>query len=187
MGPEQFLQRPRTMKLLALLFLAAVAYAEPEAKAEAEADPYLLYAGYYGHPCGYGYGGYYGYPYGGYRYLWKRDAGEEQPAAEGPNAEADPQLLYANYYHHGLTYSPYYYTPSVYHHTYAAPVTYAAATVAAPYRYYANSAGVVHAVAKREAEAAPESDAQWGYYGYPGWGRRYYGWGSPFGYRRWWY
>merc|ERR1711963_873132 len=41
MGPEQFLQRPRTMKLLALLFLAAVAYAEPEAKAEAEADPYL--------------------------------------------------------------------------------------------------------------------------------------------------
>merc|ERR1711963_1227483 len=174
---EQFLQRPRTMKLLALLFLAAVAYAEPGAKAEAEADPYLLYAGYYGHPYTYGYGGYYGYPYGGYRYLWKRDAGEERP--DGPNAEADPQLLYANYYHHGLTYSPYYYTPSVYHHTYAAPVTYAAATVAAPYRYYANSAGVVHAVAKREAEAAPESDAQWGYYGYPGWGRRYYGWGRP--------
>merc|ERR1712018_252 len=182
MGPSSsWRDLPReTMKLLAPLFLAAVVLAEPEAKPEAEADPYYLYSGYYGHP------GYYGYPYGGYRYHWKRDA-DEGEHAEGP--KADPQLFYANYYTHGL-YSPYHYSP---YYTYAHhPVTYTHATVATPYRYYANSAGVVHAVAKREAEAAPEArpdaeaDPQWGYYG---WGRRYYGggWGRPWGYRRWWY
>merc|ERR1711941_171242 len=90
MGPEQFLQRPRTMKLLALLFLAAVAYAEPEAKAEAEADPYLLYAGYYGHPYTYGYGGYYGGwggyygGYYGYPYAATVISGREMPVKNDP-------------------------------------------------------------------------------------------------------
>lgn len=46
--------------------------AKREAEAEPEADPYLLYANYYGHPYGYyghayhGYYGYYGHPYYGY-------------------------------------------------------------------------------------------------------------------------
>merc|ERR1711874_50280 len=43
-------------------------------EAEAEADPWLLYSGYYGHPgyygygygLGYGWGGYYGHGYYGY-------------------------------------------------------------------------------------------------------------------------
>merc|ERR1711982_102665 len=168
------------MKVFAVLLLAALAYAAPEAEpkpeADAAADAWYSYYGY-GHPGYYGayrgyyglgwggyYGGYYGYPRYGYGY-WKRDA-EAEPKAE---AEADPAVLYSSVYGHGLTYgypyygygayaSPYYtyvHAPAVY----TAPVTYAAATVAAPYRYYANSAGVVHAVAKRDAEAEPEADA----------------------------
>merc|ERR1711994_297766 len=48
---------------------AATAVADPNA--EAEADPYLLYGGYYGHGLGH-YGGYYGYGLGyGHGYgLW---------------------------------------------------------------------------------------------------------------------
>merc|ERR1711899_420583 len=57
--------------VLALLFLAGLAFAEPESEpvAEAEADPEALYHGYYGHPHRRFYGGlgYYGSPYyGGY-------------------------------------------------------------------------------------------------------------------------
>merc|ERR1712018_155801 len=111
MGPiSSWRDLPReTMKLLALLFLAAVVLAEPEAKPEAEADPGYYGYGYRGFNGGWGgyFGGYYGYPYG--YPLWKRDAegGAEEPA-EGP--KADPQVLYTNDYTHGF-YSPYYYSP----------------------------------------------------------------------------
>merc|ERR1712243_28479 len=68
------------LKYLALLFVAATVFGEPEAEAVANpaadpsadpsADPYLLYAGYgLGH---YGYAGYYGYPYS-YGYWGKGD------------------------------------------------------------------------------------------------------------------
>merc|ERR1711970_611636 len=103
----------KMMKIFAIVLLAAVAYAEPEAKAAAEADPYLLYggyghhlgyAGYYGHGLRYygkrsaeaepGYG-YYGHGYGhfgyGYGFYGKRSADAE------PKAEADPYLLYGGY------------------------------------------------------------------------------------------
>merc|ERR1712168_42752 len=40
--------------------------AEERKKREAEADPYLLYGGYYGYPYGYGYGYGLGYGWGGY-------------------------------------------------------------------------------------------------------------------------
>merc|ERR1719204_138373 len=83
------------MVLSALLLLAVAAQAAPEADAKAEADPYLLYGGYYGHGLGYGYG--YGYPYGGY-YYGKREAEADA------KAEADPYLLYGGYYGHGLGY-----------------------------------------------------------------------------------
>ena len=140
----------------AILLLAAVAFAEPEAKPEAEADPALLYSSYYGYPyahSGYygyggygsyyggypyssyygGYGGYYGSPYAGYR-LWKRDA-EAKPEAE---AEADPAVLYSSAYaHHAYPYANYAYGyPYAYAaHTYAAPAvtTHAVATPAVTY------------------------------------------------------
>merc|ERR1719331_914212 len=85
------------MKLFAVLALAAVAFAEPEAGANAEADPALLYGAYgYGLPYAGAYGAYgayrtYGaYPYanGGYSY------GKRSAEAE-PEAEADPAVLYS--------------------------------------------------------------------------------------------
>merc|ERR1711982_209783 len=66
--------------------------AEPEPKAEA--DPYLLYGGYYGHAGYLGHAGYYGgWPYG-YAYYGKK----KRSAEPEPKAEADPYLLYGGYY-----------------------------------------------------------------------------------------
>merc|ERR1719233_2615201 len=78
------------MKTIAITLLAAVAFAEPEAKPKADADPYLLYRGYGVGHLGYGYGGYYGHGLG---YYGKREA--------EPKADADPYLLYGGYYGHG--------------------------------------------------------------------------------------
>merc|ERR1712156_162400 len=66
--------------------------------ADAEADPYLLYGGYYGHAYGYR------YAYGHYGYYGKRSADAE------PKADADPYLLYGGYYGHAYGYGyPYAY------------------------------------------------------------------------------
>merc|ERR1712137_1371916 len=76
-----FPRQSDNMKLFAVLALAAVAFAEPEA----EADPALLYGAYgYGLPYSgvYGYRTYGAYPYS-YSYYGKRSA----------EAEADPILL----------------------------------------------------------------------------------------------
>merc|ERR1719430_193669 len=87
------------MKTFAIALLAAVAFAEPEAKPKADADPYLLYGGYYrGHL---GYAGYYGYPYA-HAYYGKRSADAE------PKADADPYLLYGGYGYGHLGYAGYY-------------------------------------------------------------------------------
>merc|ERR1712157_9178 len=96
-----FPRQSDNMKFFAVLALASVAFAEPEA--EAKADPALLYGAYgYGLPYAGVYGGYrtYGaYPYAGY-YYGKRSADAEPEA----NAEADPALLYGAY-GYGLPYS----------------------------------------------------------------------------------
>merc|ERR1712020_403730 len=94
-----FPRQSDNMKLIAVLALAAVAFAEPEA--DPKADPWLTY-GYagYGLPYAGVYGGYrtYGaYPYS-YGYYGKRSAEAE------PEAEADPALLYGAY-GYGLPYS----------------------------------------------------------------------------------
>merc|ERR1711909_153529 len=85
-----FPRQSDNMKFFAVLALAAVAFAEPEA--DAKADPALLYGAYgYGLPYAGVYGGYrtygaYGaYPYS-YGYYGKRSADAEP--------EADPALLY---------------------------------------------------------------------------------------------
>merc|ERR1739847_2667 len=112
--------------LIALLFLAALAIAEPES--EAKADPaadawygYYGYPGYYGHRY-YGYGGYYGHRYG-YGY-WGRK-----------KREANPQVLLAHPYAYAHYVPTTYVAPTVFshenhpstvitatgHHVYAAP------------------------------------------------------------------
>merc|ERR1712010_184440 len=134
-----FPRQSDNMKLFAVLALASVAFAEPEA----EADPALLYGTYgYGVPA-YGAYGAYGaynayrpYSYGGY-YYGKRSAEAE------PEAEADPALLY-NAYGYGLPYAGAYGAYGAYgygHRTYGA-YPYASA-------YYG----------KRSADAEPKAEA----------------------------
>merc|ERR1712020_795738 len=114
-----FPRQSDNMKLIAVLALAAVAFAEPEA--DPKADPWLTY-GYagYGLPYAGVYGGYrtYGaYPYS-YGYYGKRSAEAE------PEAEADPALLYST----SSVVAP---LTTAYTHAVAAPLTYTHA-VAAP-------------------------------------------------------
>merc|ERR1712055_651764 len=144
----------KMIKFIAIVCLAAVAYGEAEPKAEA--DPVLLYGGYYGHHLGYGYGypyryghrlgyaGHYGYPYGHYGYYGKREA---EPEAK---AEAEPALLYGGYYGHHLGYAGHYGYPYT-------------------YGYYG----------KREAEAKPEADPALLYGGYYG---HHLGYAGHYGY-----
>merc|ERR1712227_543072 len=77
------------MKFAIVVCLAALAAAEPEAKPKADADPYLLYGGYYGYPYTYGHAG---YPYA---YYGKRSA--------------DAALLYGAYGYAGYPYAGYSY------------------------------------------------------------------------------
>merc|ERR1712179_764847 len=129
------------MRFFAVLALAAVAFAEPEA--DAKADPALLYGAYgYGLPYAGVYGGYrtygaYGAYAGGYGYYGKRSADAEPEAAA--DAEADPALLYGAY-GYGLPYSSVYRSYGAYPYGYR---TYGAY----PYAY-----------GKRSADAEPEAD-----------------------------
>merc|ERR1711929_13638 len=126
----------KQIKMIAIACLAAVPFAEPEAKADADAA--LLYGGYYG-GYGLGYAGYglgygYGYPYAaGYHYLGKRSADAEPEA----KADADPALLYGAYYG-GLGYAGYGYAGLGYGYPYAAGY---------------------HYLGKRSADAEPEAKA----------------------------
>merc|ERR1712137_870177 len=135
-----FPRQSDNMKFFAVLALAAVAFAEPEA--DANADPAVLYGAYgYGLPYASVYGGYrtYGaYPGYSYGYYGKRSADAEPEAAA--DAEADPALLYGAY-GYGLPYSSVYRSYGAYPYGYR---TYGAY----PYAYYG----------KRSADAEPEAD-----------------------------
>merc|ERR1712051_48085 len=128
-----FPRQSDNMKLFAVLALAAVAFAEPEA----EADPALLYGTYgYGVPYAGGAYGAYGaysayrpYSYGGY-YYGKRSAEAE------PKAEADAYYPYGAY--------PYAYGAGYGYRTYGAYGAYPYASA-----YYG----------KRSAEAEPKAEA----------------------------
>merc|ERR1712110_981626 len=136
-----FPRQSDNMKFFAVLALAAVAFAEPEA--DAKADPAVLCGAYgYGLPYASVYGGYrtygaYPYTYGG-AYYGKRSADAEPEAAA--DAEADPALLYGAY-GYGLPYSSVYRSYGAYPYGYR---TYGAY----PYAYYG----------KRSADAEPEAD-----------------------------
>merc|ERR1711892_197381 len=165
-------------KFLAVLFLAGVALAAPEA----EADPALLYGGYgyglgggaYGlgtYGLGLGAGVYGGYGLGAGVYgngAYRHGAGVYgygAPAVYGGYASVNPGTSTSIA---GL----------------AAPATPAVAGgYAAAGRYVAKSGGVVH-VAKREAEAEADAALLYGNYGY-GLGASAYGYGlgaSSYGY-----
>merc|ERR1711992_309434 len=222
-GDEQFKFRRHLnsiMKyLIALLFLAALAIAEPES--EAKADPaadawygYYGYPGYYGHRY-YGYGGYYGHRYG-YGY-WGRKKREADPAVlASSSALTAPQtvdLPLVHPYAYGVgapllhAAVPHTYTvgPATVEHTPGtvevkahAPVVYAG-HYGCPYGGWGYGYGVPLLAAPAAAEAVteerkkrdaePEADAAAdAWYGYYGYGRRYYGgyyggyYGHPYGY-----
>merc|ERR1712020_281220 len=161
-----FPRQSDNMKLIAVLALAAVAFAEPEA--DPKADPWLAY-GYGAYPYSYGYAGYRGYNGYPYAYYGKRSA-EAEPEAEAdpwytygyghpyaggyygkrsaeaePEVEADPALLYTSSVAGGLV-SPV--VSSLYTHpvaSVAAPLTTYTHAVAAP---VVKSVVAVPAVAK---------------------------------------
>merc|ERR1712066_275849 len=125
-----FPRQSDNMKLIAVLALAAVAFAEPEA--DPKADPWYTYGGYTGYPYAGVYGGYraYGaYPYS-YGYYGKRSADAE------PEAEADPWYTYGYGHPYAGVYGGY--------RTYGAY----------PYAY-----GNRFVYGKRSAEAEPEAEA----------------------------
>merc|ERR1712157_300465 len=135
--------------------------AKREAEAEADADAYY---GYYGYARPYAYGlGYRSYGYGyPYAYYGKRSADAE------PEAKADAALLYGAYGYAGLPYAGY-----------SAYGAYPYAYGAYPYAYGAY-------YGKRSADAEPEADAYYGYYGYArpySYGYAPYAYGAyPYGY-----
>merc|ERR1712004_552118 len=173
--------------VLALLFLAGLAFAEPEG--EASADPAAdAYYGYYG--LGYGryyggyYGGYYGYPRYGYGYYGRKKR-EADPAVLA-TTHAAPAVVPHLGYGLGLGYA---YGAPLLHG--AAPALTYAHHVGYPYAYGhlggyyglpllaakpAEEPAAVEARKKREAEA--EADPEAWYYGYYGHGYGgYYGLG----------
>ena len=138
-----------------------VYYGKRDAEAEPEADAYY---GYYGYARPYAYGlGYRSYGYGyPYAYYGKRSADAE------PEAKADAALLYGAYGYAGLPYAGY-----------SAYGAYPYAYGAYPYAYGAY-------YGKRSADAEPEADAYYGYYGYArpySYGYAPYAYGAyPYGY-----
>jgi len=193
--------------VLALLFLAGLAFADEEAGPSAEADPAAWYGGYYGYGRPY-YGGYYGGYYGyGHRYgygYYGRKKREADPAVVATTHAAPaviPHLGYAlgaPYLHHAV---PHTYTVAhkdavvtpgkVDVKVATAPVVYAGHYgYGLPYAHWgyglpllakpAEEAAAVDARKKREAES--EADPEAWYYGHYGYGHLGYGYGGYYGY-----
>merc|ERR1711894_247490 len=128
-----FPRQSDNMKLFAVLALAAVAFAEPEAEGKANPDSALLYGAYgYGLPYAGAYGGYrtYGayrpYSYGGGYYYGKR------------SADAEPEGNANAYYPYAYGAYPYAY--------------------GAGYGYRTYGAYGAYGYGKRSADAEPEAD-----------------------------
>merc|ERR1711862_727878 len=140
-----FPRQSDNMKFFAVLALAAVAFAEPEA--EGKADPALVY-GSYGYPYAGVYGGYPGYrTYGAYPYSYSYYGKRSADAEPEADAEADPALLYGAY---GYPYAGVYGGYRAYG---AYPATYGYG-----YRTYGYGAYPYSYYGKRSADAEPEAD-----------------------------
>merc|ERR1712241_1435658 len=147
----------RIMKILLAIALFGAVQAAPEA----EADPAVLYGGYYS----------YGLTDGPNNGLGPVHAlGKREAEAD---AEADPAVLYGGYYGYGLGYYGGYYGYGLPYYAHAG----------LPYSYGwtdgpNNGLGPVHALGKREAEAEADPAVLYGGYyglGYYGGYRGYYG------------
>merc|ERR1712066_448280 len=161
--------------VLALLFLAGLAFAQEDAGPSAEADPAAWYGYHYGYPYHrgyYGYGGYRGYYGHGYGYGYygrkKRDAEADPAVLASTSAVTTPQV-YAHPYAYGY---PYHHVPLTYTHAVTTtPVTYTvphALTYAHHYPYTYGYGHLPYLIKpaekeegrkKREAEGEPEAGA----------------------------
>merc|ERR1711963_850187 len=164
------------MKAFILLALVAAVHAE----AEAEADPALLYAGYYGYPYYYGLAGYYGHNNLGLPAIKAAPcvnaAGAPVPCAgrKRREAEADPNLVV--YPDGAVTPQK---TPAVqaaeaaHYATKGLNYAYGVGLPVAPYATYTYGLPLVYGRKRREAESEAEADPAYFYAGYP-----YYGYGG---------
>jgi len=142
---SQFCKFQSTMNVLLFVALAiATVVAEPEA----DADPAVLYGGYYGHP------GYYGYgqlsiqnPYG-YSYQYGHHLGKRSADAEA-KAEADADAEAASYYVNSIG--------GFYGHGYGLGHRYG--YYGYPYIHSGHYLGLGHHFGKRSADAEPEAKA----------------------------
>merc|ERR1712109_300839 len=167
---EQFQHRlpnQNIMKIVvSILFLAALAFAEPELTSELKSGPnpaadawygYYGYPGYYGHRY-YGYGGYYGHRYG-YGY-WGRK-----------KREANPQVLLAHPYAYAHYVPTTYVAPTVFNHE-NHPSTVITATghhvYAAPWVVAAKPAEEAERKKRSDYQSEPNPDAAAKYNAYPG-------------------
>merc|ERR1712183_854457 len=145
----------KMMKTIAIVLLAAVAFAEPEAQPKAEADPYLLYGGYggYGYGHGLGYAGYHGLGYHGLGYSYGKRSAEADPYRYGYHHLGNPRLGFYGHGYHGLGYV---------HHYGKRSAEAEPAAAADPYLLYGRGYGYGHL-------------GYAGHYGYPYGGYAYYG------------
>merc|ERR1712242_466254 len=172
-----YTQRIMNKILLAIAMFGAV-------QATPEADPAVLYGGYYGYGLGH-YG--YGYPFHAAYYGHAGAVQAGLPYAngwtDGPNNGVDPAVLYGGYYgygglgYYGLGHYGYGYPYAGYYASH-----YGAVQAGLPYANGwtdgpNNGLGPVYGRKKREAEADP-AVLYGGYYGYGGLG--YYGYRYPY-------
>merc|ERR1711963_726096 len=164
------------MKAFILLALVAAVHAE------AEADPALLYAGYYGYPYYYGVAGYYGHNNAGLPAIKAAPcvnaAGAPVPCAgrKRREAEADPQLVtYTNGAVAPVKTLAVQQAEAAHFAAKGLSYAYGVGLPVAPYATYTYGLPLVYGRKRREAESEAEADPAYFYAGYPYYGYPYGG------------